>query len=293
MLLIIFFDFITTDTVFVDYPCYNELSKRREGDTMFTLFLLCLYFCFTGLLILVFQYYEIISSDSIVVFCSLFGGLLLTAFVAYVILQTFYLFLQKNKIQSSLFMHKLLKQIVSVPLHFLLLRIKVVGKENLPKDTGFTMYSNHVSWYDPIVISYGLYQYKVVALGKEGAFALPVVGKFAPLFGSVMIHRDDPRQSAQAIKTVIQRVNDGFPMLIFPEGTRNKNHELLEFKAGAFKVALKTRKPLVPITLIEQKRKLFKGITIHIHQAIYPDEFLEFNSHQLAEHVREIVGRKK
>lgn len=224
---------------------------------------------------------------------SIIIGLILTVFIVWVLLQLFYLLLPKEKIQHSLFMHQILKQITSVPLHLMLIRVKVVGKEHLPKDTGFSIYSNHVSWYDPILISYGLYNYKVMALGKEGAFQLPVVGKYAPLFGSVMIHRDDPRQSARAIKTVIERVNDGFPMIIFPEGTRNKEKELLEFKAGAFKVALKSKKPLVPITLVEHKRKIWKKIVVHIHKPIAPDEFKDMNSHELAIQVKSIVDSKR
>ena len=71
-----------------------------------------------------------------------------------------------------------------------------------------------------------------------------------------MIHRDDPRQSAKAIKNVIKHVKEGISMIIFPEGTRSPNpKELLDFKAGAFKVALRTGKDIVPITLEKTKRQ--------------------------------------
>lgn len=258
---------------------------------MFTIFIFLVYF--SNIYLLVYLSNDIINlsiSNTIVILGSIIVGLLLTAIIMWCILQLFYLVLPKKKIQKSLFMHQILKQIVSVPLHLMLIRVKVIGKEHLPKDIGFTIYSNHVSWYDPILISYGLYKYKVMALGKEGAFNLPVVGKYAPLFGSVMIHRSDPRQSAQAIKTVIERVKDGFPMLIFPEGTRNKEKELLEFKAGAFKVALKSKKPLVPVTLIEHKRKLLKRITIHIHKPIMPSAFENQSSFELASEVKSIIN---
>jgi len=171
------------------------------------------------------------------------------------------------------------------------MRIKVVGVEHLPKNTGFTIYSNHNSWMDPIIIAYGLYKYPVAALGKEGAFNLPVVGKYAPKFGCVLIHRKDPRQSAEAIKKVIKHVEDGLVMIIFPEGTRNSNTQsLLDFKAGAFKVALRTGKPLVPITLLKHKKKKFiNNVTIQIHEPLPFDDYKLLKTNEIAETVKQIV----
>jgi len=259
---------------------------------MFTIFIGFLYLIITGFCIYYFNYQvDMLVNDVVIVFGSILLGLLLTALIVWILLELFYLLLPKDKIQKSMFTQKLLKQIVSVPIHLSLMRVKVIGIEHLPQNTGFTLYSNHNSWFDPIIIAYGLYNYPVAALGKEGAFNLPVVGKYAPKFGSVLIHRKDPRQSAMAIKKVIKHVKDGFAMVIFPEGTRSPNpHTLLDFKAGAFKVALRTGKPLVPITLIKHKKKKFiNRVTVQIHKPIPFDDFKLLKTNEIAEAVSHVI----
>ena len=267
--------------------------EKGLGDSMFLLFLLFLDIGLTYTSVYLY-YYRIdgMINNAYIIILSIVVSLLITAFIAWLLIELLYLLLPSDKIQKSLFTHRLLKQIVSVPLHLKRLRIKVIGKEYLPKDTGFTIYSNHNSWDDPIIIAYGLYNYIIAALGKEGAFNLPVVGKLAPKFGSVMIHRNDPRQSAKAIKQVIKHVNEGLGMIIFPEGTRSKDlHSLLDFKAGAFKVALRSGKPLVPITLIKDtKKKLFHTVIIKIHKPLLFEDFKDLKSNVIAAQVKEIIN---
>lgn len=237
-----------------------------------------------------------IINDVFAIILSLLAGLIVTVLLLGLILEVFYLSLPKGKYQKSMFTHKLAKQIASVPIHFSRIRIKVVGKENLPKDPGFTMYSNHTSWIDPTLIMYGLYDNPVAGLGKEGAFNIFAIGRFAPKFGFVMIHRKDPRQSAEAIKQVVTNVKNGFSMFIFPEGTRNPNVDsLLEFKHGAFKVALRSERPIVPITLVKSgdhkkiKWPLLKRVTLVIHKPIPYDEFKAMKTGELSQVVKEII----
>lgn len=258
---------------------------------MFTIFILLLNLVLTSLSIYLLDYRIDNTIDNVfMIILSIIIGLLVTAILVWTLIQLFYLSLPKNKIQKSMFTHRILKQIVSVPIHIARMRVKVVGKEHLPKDTGFTIYSNHHSWMDPIIISYGLYDYPVCALGKEGAFNLPVVGKFAPKFGSVMIHRSDPRQSAKAIKSVIENVKNGASMVIFPEGTRSPNPKtLLDFKAGAFKVALRSEKPIVPITLIKKKYRILTRLTIQIHKPLLFEDFKSLKTQELSKQVKSII----
>lgn len=226
---------------------------------------------------------------------SIVAGIIITALLVGLFLEVFYRLLKKDEIQQSMFTHRIAKQIVSVPIHFSLMRIKVIGKENLPSDPGFTMYCNHSSWIDIPIVMYRLYDNPVAALGKEGAFKIFVIGKFAPKFGCVMIHRKDPRQSAEAIRQVISNVKKGFSMLIFPEGTRNKNVDtLLDFKPGAFKAALRSERPIVPITLVKQRKnrwRLIKRVALVIHKPIAFDEYSSMRSNELSLKIRDIIAK--
>jgi len=234
---------------------------------------------------------------TLTIMLSLLAGIIITSLLVGLILEVFYLSLTKGKLQKSMFTHKLTKQIISVPIHFSRMRIKIVGKENLPLDPGFSIYVNHSSWIDFPIIMYKLYDYPVAALGKEGAFKLFLIGKFAPKFGCVMIHRQSPRHGAEAINQVINNVKDGFSMVIFPEGTRNPNVDtLLDFRHGAFKVALRSGKPLVPITIVKPKNynnikwPFKKRVTVVIHKPLLFDEFKTMKTPELSQRVKEIIN---
>lgn len=225
--------------------------------------------------------------------CSLFITLILLG----LFLEIFYLSLKKGKKKRSMFSHKVAKQVLGVPIHFLRIKLKVVGKENIPKNTGFTVYSNHSSWIDLPFLIYGIYDNPVAALGKEGAFKIFAVGRFAPKFGCVMIHRKDPRQSAKAIKEVVTNVKNGLSMIIFPEGTRSPIvNSMLDFKDGAFKAALRSERPLLPITIIKPinykkiKWPFVKRVTILVHPPLLYDDFKLLKSYELSQKVKEIIG---
>ncbi len=237
-----------------------------------------------------------IINDILVIILSLLVGLIVTVLLLGLFLEVLYLSFPKGKLQKSMFAHKLAKQVVSVPIHLSRMRIKVVGKEHLPKESGFTIYTNHSSWIDPTIIMYGLYDNPVAALGKEWAFKIFAIGRFAPKFGFVMINRDDPRQSVEAIKKVVTNVKNGFSMLIFPEGTRSPNVDsLLDFKHGAFKVALRSERPIVPITIVKPKNynnikwPFIKRVTLVIHKPLPFNEFKTMKTFELSQVVKEII----
>ena len=66
------------------------------------------------------------------------------------------------------------------------------------------------------------------------------------------IDRDDIKQSMKVILQVTKEVMQGRNFLIFAEGTRSKDgNQLLEFKGGSFKAAMKAKCPIVPVALID------------------------------------------
>ena len=111
-----------------------------------------------------------------------------------------------------------------------------------------------------------------------------------------MIDRDNDRKGAESIIKVIRHVKNGSSMVVFPEGTRtNEIGKLIEFKSGSFRVALKSKAPLVPITIVKQKHfKLIKWpfakrITIVIHKPLPYLEFKGMTSLDLSERVKAII----
>lgn len=124
---------------------------------------------------------------------------------------------------------------------------KLEGAELIP-DGAFLMVSNHVSAYDPIVLMHLLTKLRLIFVSKPENFRIPVAGFFMRKNGFLPIDREKPRN---AIKTIYEAADllkeAGSPIVIYPEGTRNKSpgDGLLPFHNGVFKIAKRAGAPVV------------------------------------------------
>ena len=88
------------------------------------------------------------------------------------------------------------------------------------------------------------------------------------------LDRDDVKQAMKVIMTVSKEAAQGRNFLIFAEGTRSRDNQLLEFKGGSFKAAIKARCPIVPIALIDSYKSFdtnsIKPLTVTV--AVYKSQ---------------------
>ncbi len=138
-------------------------------------------------------------------------------------------------------------------------RLKVVGKENIPKDGALLFCGNHRTYLDPpvIVVTSGRHMRFMAKeeLGKNPFFAFLGV-----IFDAIYVKRDS--KDISAMKDAMKTLKSGGCIGIFPEGTRNgmeKNDGKL--KNGATYMALKTGAKIIPIG-IQGDSKLFHRTTI-------------------------------
>ena len=124
--------------------------------------------------------------------------------------------------------------------------VTVRGLENLPPDDVAAVYvGNHQGYFDiPLVLGYLGGAKGLVA--KKEIQKLPLIRSWMIELGCVFIDRDNPRASMNALNKAAEHVQAGYPMVVFPEGTRSKTGDMGEFKAGAFKVAQKNSVPVIP-----------------------------------------------
>jgi 1-acyl-sn-glycerol-3-phosphate acyltransferase len=231
-----------------------------------------------------------------IILLSIIAGTVVMVIVFALYVDIFYVLVAKRKPKNSMLKHFIAKQIMTVPLVATNTRIEVVGKENLPKDPGFSIYSNHTSMMDIPVLMYKLKEYPIAFLAKQVVGRLVSVGKWTPQLGCVMIDRENTRKGAEAIINVIKNVKSGITMVVFPEGTRSKETgKLLDFKPGSFKVALKSKAPLVPVSIVKEsnfkniKWPLKKKIKLVIHEALPYDKVKTMTSIELSNHVKNII----
>ena len=134
--------------------------------------------------------------------------------------------------------------------------LRVTGLENLPQEGGFMMYANHQGMFDIVAIA-ATCPLPIAAVMKQELKDVPLIKQIMLCTGSYPMDRSDVRQSLRVIQAVTQDVKNGCRFLIFPEGTRSKNGNVMgDFHGGSFRCALKSKCPIVPICYIDCFRPL-------------------------------------
>ena len=130
--------------------------------------------------------------------------------------------------------------------------VEVRGRENLPPDNpgapAPVYIANHASQIDVAVVYYLWREFKWVA--KISVLLMPGVGPIMYLANHVFIQRKGKNKSSihMLYDKSNKAVQSGLPMFFFPQGTR-RMAEKLEFKHGAFNVAMHNKSSLVPVSI--------------------------------------------
>ena len=123
----------------------------------------------------------------------------------------------------------------------------VRGRENLPANTSCIYIANHQHNLDLFVLG-GMVQPGTVTIGKTALKYIPFFGQLFWLSGNLFIDRGNNQKAVQTMDKAKQLIRDKkLSVWVFPEGTRNKGHNLLPFKKGAFLTAMELGLPIVPI----------------------------------------------
>jgi 1-acyl-sn-glycerol-3-phosphate acyltransferase len=133
-----------------------------------------------------------------------------------------------------------------------ILRIKVVGVENIPLEGGCIIAANHRSHFDPPVINI-VSPRPVIFLAKKELFEVPVLGWFIKKAGAIPVRRDS--RDTAVIKKSISLLKEGFVIGIFPEGSRARPGEFRKPQPGVGYLIEKAKVPVIPV-LIEGTDKV-------------------------------------
>lgn len=166
--------------------------------------------------------------------------------------------------------------------------LTVTGLENIPapSDGGFMMYGNHQGLFDVVAIS-ATCPTPLGAVLKKELKDVPLVKQIVACTKSYPMDREDVRQSLEVIKAVTAEVQNGRSYLIFPEGTRSKNGNVMgEFHGGSFRCAVKAKCPIVPVVVVDcfkvLDQKGSKPVKVQLHY-LKPIAYEEFAGMKAAE----------
>ena len=170
------------------------------------------------------------------------------------------------------------------------------GAENLPKDGGYIMFSNHQGRYDALGII-ASHKEPCSFLIKKSRANQFLAKQFFQMMDGVSIDQDSIKDQMKALRELAEKVKAGKPFLVFPEGIYKKGqgNSTLEFKRGCFLCATKAKCPIVPVTVVDSYKvfgvnslKPIKSKVI-FHEPIYYEQYAKMKSEEICDMVKGII----
>lgn len=177
-------------------------------------------------------------------------------------------------------------------------KITIIGEENLPKDETVLFVANHQSNFDiPLIMS--CIDVPKGFIAKKELETWPMISTWMKYLKCIFMDRSNLRKSAEAIVEGTKLLKSGYSMVIFPEGTRSKGEPVGEFKAGSFKLATKSKRQIVPVTidgtykLLEANKNWIKkaDVKLIIHPPIDTTSLSKEETDNLHNTVRSIISK--
>ncbi len=181
------------------------------------------------------------------------------------------------------------------------IRFRKVGWKDEYGHTPMVMVTNHNSFLDTPV-SYVNIRAPFRTLAKRELLKVPIMGFIFKTSG-VMVDRSSPESRKASYERMVESIQLGETLMIYPEGTQNRTQEPMQpFFDGAFKLAVATQVPVLPIVTINARRimpqaqfgKMWPGvITQHFLEAISTAGMTPEDVPTLVERVRSAMVAKQ
>lgn len=175
--------------------------------------------------------------------------------------------------------------------------LQVTGTENIPEEDGFLICGNHQGLFDVMAIVY-TFRGPLAAVYKKELQGVPFIQDIADGTSSFPMDREDVRQSLTVIQKVTEELKKGRNYLIFPEGTRSRNGNVMgPFHAGSFRCAMKAKATIVPVAFVDcfkvLDQKGSKPVTVQMHYLapVCYEEYKDLKTAELADLVKSRIEK--
>ena len=153
---------------------------------------------------------------------------------------------------------------------------------------------------EDILLTYSRCPIRTGYIAKKEMEKIPLLSTWMHYLHCLFLDRKDIKQGLKTILTAVDKVKSGISICIFPEGTRNRNQDeldMLPFHEGSFKIATKTKCPVIPIA-ISNSADIFEAhfpkikpakVVVEYGKPIYPDELSKEDKKHIGEYTQNII----
>lgn len=146
-------------------------------------------------------------------------------------------------------------RVVLVGLSYLLFRLRVRGRELVPARGAYVLAPTHRSLLD-IPFAASVTRRRVRYMGKKELWGSSVGNWLFTALGGFPVDRS---AGSGAVRAALSRLDDGEPVVVFPEGTRRHGSKVVDLQQGAAYLAVKRGVPLVPVGIAGSEEILASG----------------------------------
>ena len=152
--------------------------------------------------------------------------------------------------------YRLVSALLVFPLFRLLFRGRTLGNERVPMQGPVVVVANHGSHLDPPLLGHALGR-PVAFMAKAELFGIPLLGPLIRDCGAYPVKRG--ASDREAIRTATARLQDGWAIGVFLDGTRQKDGRVNHPMPGAALLSARSGAPLLPVAIINSHRALGTG----------------------------------
>jgi len=175
-------------------------------------------------------------------------------------------------------------------------KVIVEGREKIDSKQAYIMIPNHQSMLDIVVFNMLFHRLRWVS--KIEIFKIPLVGWEMKMVKYIGLERGNKHSVVKMMEQCVESLRDGISIVIFPEGTRSLNGDISKFKSGAFQLAVKTDKPLLPVLIdgtgdiLPKHGMVFRNhrtVRLKVLDPVFPGQFKTGDPDELAIRVHSMM----
>jgi len=159
--------------------------------------------------------------------------------------------------------------IMSYPFLKLIYNLKAEGRENIPQGGNYIYAGNHVSMFDPLLVSFAVSK-PIVYMAKHELFEEKKLGWWIKRLGAFSVNREKPEIST--FKTVRDVFKTDWPLGIFPQGGIKENKKIEDIQKGFAVIAKQAKADIIPVSISGfegyTKKPFSQNIRIKINKPI-------------------------